>query len=443
MKKLTNFLNLLILITILSIITIFITSCNSSSGNNIIGGIGGSGGSGGSGSGNVITLSLNSGTASTPVSQANTVNPGAASELANGLLDPNTNSLFILGNDSPSGTGANPNVYLFKFMPPGTFNGSLTIDFTSGTNGQFGNLYIDQDNSNIYAMGVHNNGTDTDIFVAKIDKNNLNFVNGFGSGSPIQGLVVLDRGNNETTGGLLVDSTNNVLYVAGYNNQGKVIIFKLNTNDGSTVNTFGSSGYTEIDADNNPGTQEFATDILTDGTNLIIVGEQQNGPTTNLMLFKVNPGNGSVVSGSLKTINPPSGDLFIAAPLDAVILNNKVYLGANLATTGQSVLAVFDLNNNTASYFTFKDNNNNDIKITINDVYYPGTGNIIYLSGQDTNNNAAFIKFDTSNNTGSYLIANSTAGSWWGNVFYNNYLYVFGKLNSSSSSFTVLPIQNP
>jgi len=442
MKKMINFLTLLILITILSIITIFITSCNSSSGNNIIGGIGGSGGSG---SGNVITLSPNSGTASTPVSQANNVNINATSELANGLLDSNGNFLFILGNDFPSGAGANPNVYLFKFNPAGTFNGSLTIDFTSGANGQFGNLYIDQDTNNIYAMGGHTNGTDTDIFVAKIDKNNLSFVNGFGNGFPIQGVVVLDRGNYEATGGLLVDSTNNVLYVAGYNNQGKVIIFKLNTNDGSLVSSFGSSGYAEIDADNDTNTREFTTDILTDGTNLIIVGEQLNNTTgiMNLILFKVNPNNGTFVSSSLITINPPSGDLFIAAPLDAVILNNKVYLGANLATTSQSVLAVFDLNNSTASYFTFKDNNNNDIKITINDVYYPGSGNIIYLSGQDINNNAAFIKFDTSNNTGSYLIANSTAGSWWGNVFHNNYLYVFGKLNSSSSSFTVLPIQNP
>jgi len=440
MKKMINFLTLLILITILSIITIFITSCNSSSNNNIIGSSGSSGGS--SGSGNVITLSVNNGTVGSPVSQANGVNAGATSEIANGLLDPNTNSLFILGNDFPS--GGNPNVYLFKFNPPGTFNGSLTIDFTSGTDGQSGNLYIDQDTNNIYAMGSHNNGTDMDIFVAKIDKNNLSFVNGFGSGSPIPGVVVLDRGNIENTGGLLVDSTNNVLYVAGYNNQGKVIIFKLNTTDGSPVSSFGSGGYTEIDINNDTSTQEYATDILTDGTNLIIVGGQQNGPITNLMLFKVNPNTGTLISSSLITINPPSGESFLAAPLDAAILNDKVYLGATLQPSNKSVLAVFDLNNPTNTRFlTFKDNSNNDIRIFINDVYYPGTGNIIYLSGIDTNN-AAFIKFDTSNNTGSYLIADSsTAGRWWGNVFYNDVLYIFGTLNSSSSSFTVLPINNP
>ncbi len=445
MKKMINFLTLLILITILSIITIFITSCNSSSNNNIIGSSGSSGGSGGSG--NVITLSLSGGTAGSPVSQPNGVNAGALSELANGLLDPNTNSLFILGNDFPA--SGNLNVYLFKFNPSGTFDGSLTIDFTSGTNAQFGNLYIDQDTNNIYAMGGHNNGTDRDIFVAKIDKNNLSFVNGFGSGSPIPGVVLLDRGNIETTGGLLVDGTN--LYVAGYNNQGKVIIFKLNTNDGSLEIGFGSSGYTEIDIDNNPSTQEYATDILTDGTNLIIVGAQQINPTTfRLMLFKVNPSNGNVVSGSLITIDPPGSDTFIASPLNAPILNDKVYLGANLfdstMTLKNSVLAVFDLNNPTNTRFlTFKDNSNNDIRIFINDVYYPGTGNIIYLSGIDTNNNAAFIKFDTSNNTGSYLIADpSTAGSWWGNVFYNNNLYIFGRVGSSSpTDFTVLPINNP
>ncbi len=449
MKKMINFLTLLILITILSIITIFITSCNSSSDNNIIGIIGGSGGSGGSG--NVITLSLSGGTAGSPVSQANGVNAGAISEFANGLLDPNTNSIFILGNDFPA--GGNPNVYLFRFMPPSTFNGFLTIDFTSGTNGQFGNLYIDQDTNNIYAMGSHFNGTDMDIFVAKIDKNNLIFDINFQDANPStpDGIVLLDRGNNESTGGLLVDSTNNVLYVAGYNNQGKVIIFKLNTTNGSLVSGFGSGGYTEIDIDNNTSTQEYATDILTDGTNLIIVGEQQINPTTfKLMLFKVNPNTGNVVPGSLITIDPPGSDTFIASPLNAAILNDKVYLGANLLDSTmslkKSVLAVFDLNNPTNTRFlTFKDNSNNDIRIFINDVYYPGTGNIIYLSAVDTNNNAAFIKFDTSNNSGSYLIADSsTAGSWWGNVFYNNNLYIFGRVGSSSpTDFTVLPINNP
>jgi len=427
-EKMINFLTLLILITILSIITIFITSCNNSSDDIIIGSIGGSGGSGGSGGGNVITLSFNNNaTRGTPVSQANNVNNNAISELANGLLDSNGNSLFILGNDFPS--GGNPNVYLFQFDPSGTFNGSLTIDFTSGTNGQFGNLYIDQDTNNIYAMGGHlNNNNDSDIFVAKIDKNNLNFDNSFGSGSPIPGVVVLDRGNNESTGGLLVDGTNNVLYVAGYNNQGNVIIFKLNTTDGSLVSGFGSGGYTEIDVDNNNNTRDIATDILTDGTNLIIVGEQTNSTTliNNLMLFKVDPNTGNVVPGSLITINPPSGQSLVAAALDAVILNNKVYLGSllldpNSFALNNSALAVFNLNNNTASYFIFKDSSNNDIKIFITDIYYPGTGNIIYLSGTDTtnnNNNAAFIKFDTSNNIG-------------------------GRLNSSPSSFTVLPIQNP
>jgi hypothetical protein len=455
MKKMINFLTLLILITILSIITIFITSCNSSSDDTIIGSIGGSGGSGGSGSGNVITLSLNNtGIPGTPVSQANNVNNNALSELANGLLDPNTNSLFILGNDYPS--SGNLNVYLFQFDPGNNNfpNNPFTIDFSSGTNEQVGNLYIDQDNTHIYAMGRHNSGiNNSDIFVAKIDKNTLNFDTNFQDANinTPNGVVLLDGGHSESTGGLLVDSTNNVLYVAGYNNQNEIIIFKLNTNNGYPVNSFGINGYTTIEVDNN--TMDIATDILTDGTNLIIVGEQTNSTTmiTNLMLFKVDPNTGNPINNSLIRINPPSGESFVAAALDAVILNNKVYLGsllldASSSALKNSALAVFDLNNNTASYFKFKDNNNNDIKIFITDVY-PGTGNIIYLSGIDTtnnNNNAAFIKFDTSNNTGSYLSANSTAGSWWGNVFHSNVLYIFGRVGSSApTSFTIVPINNP
>jgi hypothetical protein len=359
------------------------------------------------------------------------------------LLDPSSNSLFILGNDFPA--GGNPNVYLFEFTPPNTFNSS-TIDFTNGTDEQGGNLYIDQDNTHIYVMGSHNSGNNNfDIFIAKIAKSDLSFDNGFGNGN-IQGVVLLDGGNSELTGGLLVDGTN--LYVAGYNNQGNVIIFNLDTTNGSLVNNFGSNGYTEINVDNDNNTIDIATDILTDGRDLIIVGEQTNRTTgiNNLMLFKVDPGNGAL-SSSLITINPPSGQSLVAAALDAVILNNRVYLGATLRPSNKSVLAVFDLNNNNGSYFTFKDNNNNDIKIFITDVYYPGTGDIIYLSGRDTtnnSNNAAFIKFDTSSNTGSYLIANSTQGSWWGNVFYNSNLYIFGRVGSSAPTpFTVLPIQNP
>jgi hypothetical protein len=443
MKRLINFLTLLILITILSTIAIFITSCDG-----VLVGVPGSGGAGGAGSRNEINLSLITPTPPiNPVSQANNVNSGDTSELANGLLDPLSNSLFIVGNDRPTSSNANPNpnVYLFEFIPPNTFNGPLTIDFTSVTNIQRGNLYIDQDNSgNIYVMGSHiKMTTNSDIFIAKINKNTLSFVSTFGNGSPRQGIVLLDKGNSETPGGLLVDGTN--LYVAGYNDQGNVIIFKLNDN-GSPVNGFGIGGYAtiEIDDSNNPNTRERATDISTDGTNLIIVGEQQDiFFTTKLMLFKVNRNNGAFITNSLIIIDPPSGDSFEAAPLDAVILNNKVYLGATLQQSKKSVLAVFDLNNNNASYFTFKDNNNNDIRIFINDVYSQGTNNIIYLIGQDINGNAAFIKFDTSNNTGSYLSANSTAGSWWGNVFHNNYLYIFGRLNSSSSSFTVLSIQIP
>jgi hypothetical protein len=392
MKKLINFLNLLILITILSIIAIFIISSNGDKFTNLLGGSGsgsggnggGGGGGGGSSGGNVITLFLNSGTPNSPVSQKNNVNVSDPSELANrsnGLLDPTSNSLFILGNDHPTGVGANPNVYLFKFIPPNTFNSPLTIDFTSGTNAQYGNLYIDQDTNNIYAMGEHNNGTDSDIFVAKINKNTLTFDTNFQDANPNtpDGIVLLDRGYSETPGGLLVDSTNNVLYVAGYNHNipGNVIIFKLNTANGSLVNTFGNNGYATIDADNNTNTQEFATDILTDGTNLIIVGEQQNGHTT-LMLFKVNPNDGSVVPNSLITIDPPSGDSFEAAPLDAVILNNKVYLGATLQLSNESVLAVFDLNTPTnTKFFTFKDNDNNYIRIIINDLYMQGPG-ILY-----------------------------------------------------------------
>jgi hypothetical protein len=321
MKRLINFLTLLILITILSIIAIFITSCNG-----VLVGVPGSGGGGGAGSGEEIKLSLSSGSVGTAASQPNSVNNNAPSELANGLLDSPSNSLFILGNDYPAGSNPNPNVYLFQFIPPNTFNGPLTINFTSGTNIQRGNLYIDQDNSgNIYVMGSHIKSiTDSDIFIAKINKNPLSFNTNFrdNNSDTQDGIVLLDKGNSETPGGLLVGGTNNVLYVAGYNNQGKVIIFKLNTDTGNRDSTFDGDGYVEIDIDSN--TQERATDILTDGTNLIIVGEQQNIFTTKLMLFKVNLNNGSVVPNSLITIDPPSGESFVAAPLDAVILNNKI-----------------------------------------------------------------------------------------------------------------------
>jgi hypothetical protein len=415
------------------------TSCNSG----IIGGVGkGAGG----GSGNVITLA-----SATPT--PGTVTPytfggtDPVEEFANGLFD-GTN-YFIVGNDFPTGAGANPNVYLFKFDTSlnNASSSPVTIDFNSGTNGQFGNLYIDQDTNNVYVEGGHLNSTDNDIFVAKINKSSLGLDNNFVDANPNtpNGVVLLDRGNSETPGGLLVDSTNNVLYVSGYNNQGKVIIFKLDTTNGSLVNTFGTNGYAEINADNNDTTQEMATDILFDGTNLIVVGEQQNSQTTNLMLFKVNPNTGALVNNSLLTIAPPSGETFVAAPLDAYTIGNKVYLGANLQPSGKSVLAVFDLSNNTTNYFTFKDSSNNDITIDIADINCSGT--TLYLSGtyiNSSNNSPAYIKFDTSNNTGSYYILNTNTDTrTWGNIVNGTTLLLLGGKNTTPGQFRIVPVNNP
>ncbi len=176
----------------------------------------------------------------------------------------------------------------------------------------------------------------------------------------------------------------------------------------------------------------MATDILTDGTNLIIVGEQTNTSTgtNNLILFKVNPTNGQLVSNSLITIAPPRGQSFVAAPLDAVFNNNKVYLGANTQPANNSVLAVFDILNNPANCYFLKDQNNNNLAININDLQLNGT--TLYLSGTSTsspNNNLAYIKINTTNPTGTYYI-NSTVNDnqIWGNILTANSLILLGKL---------------
>ena len=441
MKKL---MKSIIIAIILSIISLIVMSCSIWT---LIGdpGVsyfvgGGSGSSGGSGiSGNSIVLNQ----PITPIIATPVIynNPNNAScKIENGLysLGDGTDH-FVVGND----TGSNPNVYIAKYHINANGVGDivewlnfLTIDFTLGTNEQLGNLYIDQDTNNLYVAFSHNNGNNVDVALAKADKNNLTLVNSFGSGNPINGVVLLDKGNSENSGGILVDSTNNVAYIAGYNNQGKSIIFKMNTNDGSLVNTFGNNGYAEIDADSNNNIAEIITDILTDGTNLILVGHQNNG---NLILFKVNPLDGSLINNSLITINPPSGETFVAAPLDAVISENKVYLGANLQPSGKSVLAIFDLSNNTANYYTFKDPNDNDLKITIRDANIYSS--YLYLSGSVINNSnyyAAYIKVDINNLNGEYFINyNSNNFNIWGNMPSQDVVMLLGG-SSDGNEFILL-----
>lgn len=423
-------------------LSLSIISCNSGGSSGIINPPGGVVGGGGGGGGNNITLNQ----ANPTVNPTVVFNHTALCEFANGLFD-GTN-YFIAGNDHPTGANANPNVYVYKL--DNAFNNAnppLTIDFNNGTStAQLGNLYIDQDTNNVYVLGSTLNGTDSDLFIAKVVKNTNTLDNTFSSGSPIQGVVVLDRGNNETPGGLLIDAANNVGYAAGYNNQRKVVIFKFDTSNGNLINAFGTNGYAEIDPDNNNNTADMATDILTDGTNLIIVGEQTDTTTgtTNLILFKVDPTNGQLVSNSLITIAPPSGQMFLAAPLDAAISNNKVYLGANTQPANDSILAVFDLSNNSANYYLLKDQNNNNLKINIHDLELDGT--TLYISGtfiNGSNNNLAYIKINTTNLSGTYYINSTvTDNIIWGNIPTANSLILLGG-DSNGNEFRLIPINNP
>ena len=391
----------------------------------------------------VITLSRSLGVIDTPLLCTNTVNNGALSEFSNGLVDYNSNSIFIVGNDYPSvGDRPNPNIYLFKFTPPDTFVNYVTIDdFYSYT--QQGNLYVEQDANYIYVLGRKITRTfgESYLMLSKIRKSDLKFDSSFKSFLNEEGKW-FSRIYNLVPGGLLLDG--DYIYAVGIKDySGEIYIYKLKTIDSSSVEGFGEYGLARIDPDGNSKTKEVVTDILSDGNDLILVGEQRSSSKTSLMLFKVNPGSGELVPGSLITIEPLKGS-FSAAPLDAVILNDKVYLGGSFQLSRKSVLAVFDLNDpKNKTYYTFKDKNNNDIKIEIRDVYYPGSGSIIYLSGKDKDNNAGCIVFDTLDNSGSYLIINPTPGNWWGNVFYNNNLYIFGVLNKAPSYFFVLPIKNP
>lgn len=421
-------------------LSLSIISCNSGGSSGIINPPGGVVGGGGGGGGNNITLNQ----ANPTVNPTVVFNHTALCEFANGLFD-GTN-YFIAGNDFPQ--SGNLNVYVYKL--DNAFNNAnppLTIDFNNGnSNAQLGNLYIEQDANNVYVLGSTLNGTDSDLFIAKVVKNTNTLDNAFVGAGTIQGVVVLDRGNNETPGGLLIDAANNVGYAAGYNNQRKVVIFKFDTSNGNLINAFGTNGYAEIDPDNNNNTADMATDILTDGTNLIIVGEQTDTTTgtTNLILFKVNPTNGQLVSNSLITIAPPSGQMFLAAPLDAAISNNKVYLGANTQPANDSILAVFDLSNNSATYYLLKDQNNNNLKININDLELDGT--TLYMSGTFTNgsnNNLAYIKINTTNLIGTYYINSTvTDNIIWGNIPTANSLILLGG-DSNGTEFRLIPINNP
>ncbi len=171
-------------------LSLSIISCNSGGSSGIINPPGGVVGGGG----NNITLNQ----ANPTVNPTVVFNHTALCEFANGLFD-GTN-YFIAGNDHPTGANANPNVYVYKLDNAfNNANSPLTIDFNNGNStAQLGNLYIEQDTTNVYVLGSTLNGTDSDLFIAKVVKNTNTLDNTFSSGSPIQGVVVLDRENRES-----------------------------------------------------------------------------------------------------------------------------------------------------------------------------------------------------------------------------------------------------
>ncbi len=107
----------------------------------------------------------------------------------------------------------------------------------------------------------------------------------------------------------------------------------------------------------------------------------------------------------------------------------------------------FDLSNNTATYYIFKDSNNNDLTIIIRDLEI--NGNNLYLSGSvfsGGNSNAAYIKIDkidTTNLSGSYYIYTAVNdNNMWGNIpTANSLLLLGGQLRGNE--FRLLPINNP
>ncbi len=387
--------------------------------------------------------------------------------LTDGLVDYNLNSLFTVGYyDKIKYTKTNTieteivdgKIIVFKNDINNLNNFTyLKMPFESG-----GPARIVQDENSIYIAGekynrpIPNKPSISDLFIAKIDKKSFDFDKNFGS----NGIITIRNNysdmSSEFIGGLEI--SDNFLFIINMNIIPFPTLAKINKMDSKINETI------DLNTESLKNSNFFPLlfdpevhDILLDkGNNLIIVGTVYNpnlgsiGNMPNLPNI-LNPTN---ISGSYKRLfviklNSITGNIdnalilnlplnrdnsynsFRCAPINSTIINNKVYIGSTIIHNTQpknwSSLNIFDLDNNKANYYIFKDSKTDEyIKIVINDVKYYGDSNILYLSGGVSN--PGYIKFDLNNpNNSSYFLEDNIDNVViYGNAYDRKNLFLLG-----------------
>lgn len=257
-------------------------------------------------------------------------------------------------------------------------NGKLTLSYNGGT---FSTSDYYLSNDKIFVFGKYTLNSNESIFVSKININGT-YDTSFGD----NGIKVIDFGENELLNNVEIDAYGN-LYCVGskrtVGNTGKLIYFKLDSNNGNILTSFDINQFKELN---------YPTATYTDGCDIKKVGNDyflfgvanipvSYGNLAKLVIYKIDE------NGTLKTSFGNSGSEIITlyesgsnVINDIQIENNLLYVNYNWSwswTSQDGRLLKYDLANNTTVFNIISYYNFNFI-LDENYIYIAGIDRCIY-----------------------------------------------------------------
>jgi hypothetical protein len=380
--------------------------------------------------------------------------------IINAVIDKKLNLMFSVGQYKKvryfkeNNQILDKRVYVFKHDVNNLDNFRyFKMPFESG-----GKTGIVQDDNYIYILGEKyikkNNKIDfktADLFITKIDKKTFEFDTKFGN----NGISIIEIKKN-TIYDLLIDSDisidNNSLFIANLLN--KPLLFEINKIKGNIINNlFGNKAK---DGKINISSLEVSNILIDSEKNLVLIANDNQNNPGKIFILKVNSKTGEIIQNNMLNLDISKEELnfFSLAYVNASLVNNKTYIGVNLADDKNFLpgLIVFDNinNNNSSKFYIFRDSvNDKYLNLYINSVRYY-QDNYLFLTGGLYN--LGYIKFDLTNpNNSQYFIdENINDVVIYSEVFDGKRLFLLGgevfkdlKPLGETASLVIFQINNP
>ena len=380
--------------------------------------------------------------------------------IINAVIDEKLNLMFSVGQYKKvryfkeNNQILDKRVYVFKHDVNNLDNFRyFKMHFESG-----GKTRIVQDDNYIYILGEKyikkNNRIDfntADLFIAKIDKKTFGFDTKFGN----NGISIIEIKKNIIYD-LPIDSDisidNNSLFIVNLLN--KPLLFQISKIKGNIINNLFENK--AKDGKINISSLEVSNILIDSGKNLVLIANDNQNNPGKIFILKVNSKTGEIIQNNMLNLNISKEELnfFSLAYVNASLVNNKTYIGVNLANDKNFLpgIIVFDNinNNNSSKFYIFRDSvNDKYLNLYINSVRYY-QDNYLFLTGGLYN--LGYIKFDLTNpNNSQYFIdENINNVVIYSEVFDGKRLFLLGgqvfkdlKTLGETASLVIFQINNP